>query len=312
MTFTAQVREELAHAPVGPDCCRTAEAAAMVRLGGALHLSGTGMGWVVDVGEGAVARRLHGALHEVHGVRPEIEVHQPTGLQRTRYRLSLPRPADPVLSRLGLLDADGRPVEVVPPSVTAAAHDAAAFVRGAFMVAGSLSDPRRPAHLEIRVPNGGAADALRRLLARCGATGARSAERSDGWRVVVKSGAAVGAVLARVGAHAAFLEWDGARLRRELRGEANRATNADEANLARSVDAAGRQVAAIEAAVAAYGWDGLPDDLAQTALTRVANPQASMAELASLHRPPVGKATVHRRLTRIAALAAEAEKQRGR
>lgn len=306
MTFTAQVREELAHAPVGPDCCRTAEAAAMVRLGGALHLSGSGMGWIVDVGEGAVARRLHAALHEVHGVRPEIEVHQPTGLQGTRYRLSLPRPAGPVLGRLGLLDDDGRPVEVAPASVTSAPHDAAAFVRGAFMVAGSISDPRRPAHLEIRVPNHAAAEALRRLLGRCGATAARSAQRSDGWRVVVKSGAAIGAVLARIGAHASFLEWDGARLRRELRGEANRATNADEANLARSVEAAGRQVAAIEAAVAAYGWDGLPDDLAQTALTRVANPQASIAELASLHRPPVGKATVHRRLGRIAALAAEA------
>ena len=283
----------------------------MVRLGGALHLSGSGMGWIVDAGEGAVARRLHAALHDVHGVRPDIEVHQPTGLQGTRYRLSLPRPAGPVLSRLGVLDADGRPVEVVSPSVTAAPHDAAAFVRGAFMVAGSLSDPRRPAHLEVRVPNSGAADALRRLLGRCGASTARAAERSDGWRVVVKSGAAIGAVLARIGAHASFLEWDGARLRRELRGEANRATNADEANLARSVEAAGRQVSAIEAAVAAFGWDGLPDDLAETALARVANPQASMAELASLHSPPVGKATVHRRLARIAALAAEAAAQAG-
>ena len=303
MTFTAQVREELGHAPVGPDCCRTAESAAMVRLGGALHLSEGGAGWTVEVGEGAVARRLHTALQHLYGVRPDIEVHQPTGLQRTRYRLSLPRPAGPVLAQLGLLDDHGRPVEVVSPAVTATPHDAAAFVRGALMVAGSVSDPRRPPHLEIRAPNRGSADALRKLLVRCGARIARAAERPDGWRVVVKSGASIGAVLARAGAHSSFLAWDGARLRRELRGEANRATNADEANLTRSVDAAGRQVAAIEEAVAAYGWDGLPDDLAQTALARVANPQASMAELAALHRPPVGKATVHRRLARLAALA---------
>lgn len=281
----------------------------MVRLGGALHLSGSGMGWNVEVGEGAVARRLHTALNELHGVRPEIEVHQPTALQRTRYRLLIPRPADPVLARLGLLDDHGRPVEVVPPAVTSAPHDAAAFVRGAFMVAGSVSDPRRAAHMEVRVPNKAAAVALRRLLLRCGATTARAAERDDGWRVVVKSGASVGALLARIGAHAAFLEWDGARLRRELRGEANRATNADEANLGRSVAAAGRQVAAIETAVAAYGWDGLPDELAETALTRVANPEASIAELASLHDPPVGKATVHRRLGRIADLAEQSREE---
>ena len=309
MSFTAGVREELAHAPVGRDCCRAAESAAMIRLGGSLHLSGSGMGWIVDVGEGAVARRLHSALLEVHGVRPQIEVHQPSGLHGTRYRLSLPRPADPALARIGLLDSDGRPLEVVGPAVTSAPHDAAAFVRGAFMVAGIVSDPRRAPHLEIRAPNRASAEALRRLVVRCGAAAARAAERDDGWRVVVKSGAAIGSVLARIGAHAAFLEWDGARLRRELRGEANRATNADEANLARSVAAAGRQVAAIETAVAAYGWEGLPDDLAETALTRVANPQASMAELASLHRPPVGKATVHRRLARIADLAATATAQ---
>lgn len=303
MTFTAQVREELAHVEPGPACCRTAEAAAMVRLGGALHLSGAGLGWVVEVGEGAVARRLHTALHQLYEVRPEIEVHQPTPLQRTRYRLAIPRPAQPVLERLGLLGADGRPVETPTRNVTTAAHDAAAFVRGALMVAGSVSDPRRPAHLEIRVPGAASAEFLRRLVKRCGASTATAAEHQDGWRVVSKSGASIGAVLARVGAHASFLAWDGARLRRELRGEANRATNADEANLSRAMTAAARQVAAIEAAVGQVGWDGFADDLRATALTRLANPQASLGELAALHDPPVGKATVHRRLARIESLA---------
>lgn len=276
----------------------------MVRLGGALHLSGEGLGWIVEVGEGAVARRLHTALHQLYGVRPEIEVHQPTALQRTRYRLAIARPAQPVLEQLGLLGADGRPVEVPAKAVTAAPHDAAAFVRGALMVAGSISDPRREAHLEIRVPGAASADLVRRLLKRCGATAATAAQRDDGWRVVSKSGASIGAVLARVGAHASFLRWDGERLRRELRGDANRATNADEANLSRAVSAAARQVAAIEAAVKDLGWDAFPDDLRATALTRLANPQASLGELGALHEPPIGKATVHRRFARIDALGA--------
>lgn len=301
MSFTARVREELAHAPPGPTCCRRAELVAMVRLGGALHLSGAGPGWTVEVGEGAVARRLHSALVALHDVRPSIEVHQPTGLQPTRYRLSLPAPAGAVMRGLGLLDGDGRPTETPPRELTATPHDAAAFVRGAVMVAGSVSDPRRSAHLEIRVPGAASAEVVRRLLSRCGANTPRAAQRADGWRVVSKSGASIGAVLARIGAHASFLEWDGERLRRELRGEANRATNADGANIGRAMNAASRQVAAIEAAVAERGWDAMPDDLKETALTRLANPQASLAELAALHTPPVAKATVHRRLERIAA-----------
>ena len=281
----------------------------MMRLGGALHLSGQGPGWTVDVGENAVARRLHTALVGLYDIRPHIEVHQPTPLLGTRYRLSLPPPAANAMQRLSLLDADGRPVELPNPDVTSTPHDAAAFVRGALMVAGSFSDPRRAAHLEVRVPGGAAAELVRRLLRRCGASAPKAAERPDGWRVVSKSGASIAAVLARVGAHAAFLEWDGQRLRRELRGEANRATNADGANIGRVITASARQVALIEAVVAARGWDAMPDDLRETALARLANPEASLGELAALHDPPVAKATVHRRLERIAVLAGDAERR---
>ncbi|HVM20727.1 MAG TPA: DNA-binding protein WhiA [Egibacteraceae bacterium] len=302
MSFTAQVREELAHAPLGETCCRAAETAAIARLGGALQVSGAGPGWVVDITVGAVARRLHSAFVDLYEVRAEIEVHQPTGLQPTRYRLVLAGPSRDVLQRMGLFDDEGRPAERPPARLLMTAHDAAAYVRGALMVAASVSDPRRGAHLEIRTPSRQSATTVVQLLHRCGAAGARAAQRDDGWRVVVKNGEEIGAVLARTGAHTSFLHWDAERLRRELRGEANRAANADRANLGRAAGAAARQVADIEAAVARLGWDALPDDLRETALARLANPEASLAELAALHDPPVGKATVHRRLLRIADL----------
>nr|MBA2530097.1 DNA-binding protein WhiA [Euzebyales bacterium] len=76
-------------------------------------------------------------------------------------------------------------------------------------------------------------------------------------------------------------------------------------NLERAVSASGRQVAAIESTVAALGWDGLPSDLRQTALARLANPEATLAELGAFHDPPLSKTTVHRRLARLAALAVE-------
>lgn len=309
MSFTATVREELAHAPPGKPCCRRAETAAMVRLGGALHLSGEGVGWIVTVSSGAVARRLHTAMGQLLGIRPDIEVHRPTSLQTTRYRLVLAPPAEEALTAVGVLGADRRPLDEPSAALSAAVHDAAAYVRGAVMVAGSISDPRRPPHLELSVPGPVLAEHLRRLVVRCGGHGARAARHQDGWRVFSKSGAAIGALLARIGAHGAFLEWDGERLRRELRGEANRATNADQANLSRVADAAARQVTAIEAAVRDVGWNGLDDDLRTTALVRLANPQASMAELAALHDPPIGKATVHRRLARLAGIAGDPDDQ---
>lgn len=306
MSFSVRVREELAHAPLGPSCCRTAETAALLRLGGALHLSGEGAGWIVTLRSAAATRRLHAELTRISDVRPQIEVHQPTGLDPTRYRLLLRPPATGLLRHFGVLDDDGHLRETVPSTLLRPSHDAAAFLRGAFLAAGSISDPQRSAHLEIRIPTEAIAGTVREALRRCGGDGARAGQRADGWRVSCKSGAAIGVVLARMGAHAAFLEWDDARLRRELRAEANRATNADEANLSRAAGAAARQVAAIEAVLAQLGWDGVPDELRPTALARLANPEASLGELGALHDPPVGKATVHRRLARLAAMAAPA------
>lgn len=303
MSFTDAVRDELAHAPLGPECCRRAETSAMIRLGGWLHLTGAGAGWVVTLTSGAATRRLHAALTQLLGSRPEVEVHQPTALRAGSYRLSLARPVLPALAWLGVMSSDGQPVDAVPAQLVTTAHDSGAYLRGCLMVAASLSDPRSSPHLELRASGQGTAAGLRRLLVRCGGRGARAAQRSDGWRVHCKSGEAIGAVLARAGAHGAFLAWDAQRLRRELRGDANRAANADRANLGRAVAASTRQMAMIEAVAAALGWDSLPDHLRETALARLANPQASLAELGALHHPALAKTTVHRRLVRLAEMA---------
>lgn len=301
--FTTEVREELAHLPAGRECCREAETAALLRMGGTLELRG-GRSWgdaelVVATDSGAVARRLHASLRALGAGRPDVEVHAPHGLQvATRYRVRLAR-ASGLLARLGMLDTGGFPTREPPGALTARACDAAGYVRGALMAAGSVSDPRRPPHLEITADDEPAARHLAGMLRRVGAPRARPARHGDRWRVVVKSGEQIGAVLARVGAHGAFLRWDEARFRRELRGAANRAANADRANLTRVVAASARQTAGIEQVVAAVGWDALPDNLAAVALARLANPEASLAELGGLLDPPVGKATVHRRLERV-------------
>ncbi len=311
VSFASAVRDELAAVPHGPAAQRVAETSAMVRLGGGLHLSRgpdgrTGTGSTISTTSGAAARRLHASLGALFGVRPVIEVHRPGGLRAAAsYRLLLPAPSTASLAALGILDPDGRPVEGIPAMFSRSGGTAAAYVRGALMVAGSISDPRRPAHLEVRVPGPATAADLVGLLARCGARGAAATGRGDAWRVVLKSGAQIGAVLAAAGAHTAFLRWDDGRLRRELRGRANRAVNADGANLASAVSASGRQVADIERALASPSWVDVPDDLRSVALARLANPEASLAELGALLDPPVGKATVHRRLARLARLARE-------
>jgi cell division protein WhiA len=306
LSATLAVREELAHVG-GAEGEAHAELAGLLRFGGALTLSERGLGFVLDTSVGAVARRAKAAAEALRGdaaVHCAVELHRPAGLRPSRYRVVLSGTVAPFLTRLGLLDGAGRPVEGLP---TVAATAPAGFVRGALMAAGSVSRPGAPAHLEVRAPGERAAEELAALLARADAPGARAARHGEGWRVVVKSGEQVASVLARAGAHGAFLRLDGARLRRQLRGEANRAANADRANLARAVGASARQLAAISRALGAEGWADLPEEVREVALARLANPEASLAELGALLDPPVGKATVHRRLARLLAVADEGE-----
>lgn len=306
MSFTREVREELAHTDAGSEACSLAEASALLRFGGALQIRGpSGIGYVVDTDVGAVARRLRTTLDSLLGTVPSLEAHRPTGLRSaTVLRLRLGTESVPALQRLGILTPDGRPAADVARRLTSSGAAAAAYVRGAVMVAGSLSDPRKPPHLELRAPGETAARGLADLAVRCGLRGARAGDHG-GWRVTAKSGAAIGALLARLGAHTAFLRWDGERLRRELRGDANRAANADRANVSRAVAAGTRQAAVIERLVGHPRWDELRDDVRAVGLARIASPEATLAELGALLDPPVGKSTVHRRLSALLTAAEE-------
>ncbi len=294
--FTSRVREELAHLEIGDDEDRLAEVAAALRTAGTLRLRGGGGGaeGVLRVREGAVARRLRATLVEVLATRPDLTVARPGNLAGSGGVELTVGMGD--LVRLGLRDAEGRRSEGLGP--VAAARPPAA-VRGALMVAGSFSAPGRPPHGEIRT---GSRSVTRQLV------GWIAGARDGGDRVVLKSGDAVGELLATVGAHGAFLDWDAARLRRELRGQANRVANADRANLRRTAAAASAQIEAIRTLVDHVGLEGLPSDLRDVALARLVNPEASLAELASLLTPPVGRATVHRRLGRLMALAEEVDR----
>lgn len=312
MSFTHDVREELAHTELAPTALRLAEASAMLRFGGAVQIrGGVGVGYVVDTDVGAVARRLRSTLDALLSVTPALEVHRATGLRATTvWRLGLSATATPALEQLGILNPRGVPAAGVAPGLTQSDDAAVAYVRGAMMVSGSLSDPRRAPHMEVRAPGAATARGLAGLIGVCGVPGTRAADHG-GWRVTVKSGAAIGALLARLGAHTSFLRWDGDRLRRELRGAANRAANADRANVSRAVAASSRQTAAIERAMASPRWPDLPEELRAVALARLASPEANLTDLGALVEPPVGKSAVHRRLAALMALAEDLDVPRG-
>lgn len=303
-SFTEAVRQELANRPLGETAEVAAELAALYRFGGRLLRSGgdPSVRLTLTSTSGAVARRAFRLLQHRYGIRAQLAVRAPGGVRtRSTYEVRL-ADAHRVAADLGLVDAAGRPLRRVPDDLDTV--QTAAYLRGALLASGSLSAPGRPAHLEFRAGSVTVAEGLCTLIGQA-STGHAVPVADARDRVVCKSGAAIGELLVLVGAPGAFMRWDERRFRHQLRNEANRLANADAANVNRTIRAASTQVQGVEEALERVGLDGLDHDLREVALARLANPASSLQEIGELLDPPVGKSTVHRRLSRLLRLAAE-------
>src|SRR5581483_2058996 len=166
--------------------------------------------------------------------------------------------------------------------------------RGAFVAAGSVSAPRAPGHLEIRAPEPEGAELLRRVM-RADELPLAVSRRRGHAIAYAKSKPVIRELLAHMGAHDAVLTLDEAEVITRTRERANRATNCDEANLARQGAAARVQAAAI----AGIDLDALHPDLRELAELRLGHPDLSLAELGRAARPPLSKAAVAGRMRRL-------------
>ena len=121
-------------------------------------------------------------------------------------------------------------------------------------------------------------------------------------RVVVREGEAIATMLTQIGAHTTVLKWEEARLRREIRGAANRLANFDDANLRRSAQAAVAAGARVRKALEILG-DTIPNHLRYAGELRLNHPQASLDELGHLANPPMTKDAIAGRIRRLLAMA---------
>jgi hypothetical protein len=303
MSLTAQVKDELARLKIDKTSCRKAEVSATLRFAGGLHIISGRIVIEAELDTAIAARRLRQAILDVYGQTGEIIVVTGGGLRRgSRYVVRVIKDGESLARQTGLLDNRGRPVRGLPSQVVSAGvGEAEAAWRGAFLAHGSLTEPGRSAALEVTCPGPEAALALVGAARRLGiAAKAREVRGVD--RVVIRDGDAISAMLTRLGAHEAMLVWEERRVRREVRGTANRLANFDDANLRRSARAAVAAGARVERAFEILGPD-LPEHLREAGELRLAHKEASLEELGRLSDPPLTKDAVAGRIRRLLATA---------
>ncbi len=179
-----------------------------------------------------------------------------------------------------------------------------AFLQGVFVATGSVTDPAKLYHMELSCRSASAARRIEQLLCEV-ATPPRTIRRQSGVNLYYKSSAAMEDVLSYLRATGALFTLINHKIERDIRNEENRATNCVAKNIQKAVDAASAQVAAIGRLKASHAWDKLPEQLRVTAELRLEFEDATLAELASRHNPPITKSGLNHRLKKLTELAGE-------
>jgi hypothetical protein len=179
-----------------------------------------------------------------------------------------------------------------------------AFLRGAFLAAGSVSDPERFYHLEFVCPDENKAWYLKLLLSALGET-AGVVQRKGHYVVYLKDSDDIVALLGMMGASRALLALEEIRVVKDMRNRVNRTVNCETANLQKTVAAALKQRKDIEYIRDAEGFENLPSTLAEMAEIRLEYPDVSLKELGTYLNPPVGKSGVNHRLRKLSEYADE-------
>ena len=181
-----------------------------------------------------------------------------------------------------------------------------AFLKSAFLAAGSVSDPGSSYHFEIVSKDDATADILIDIL-RGFSLGAKKVLRKGKTVVYLKEAEDIASVLGLMGADSSYLFFESGRVTKEMNGNINRRVNCETANIEKTVSASVKQVSAIRLIEKTRGLSSLPKSLLEIAEQRLQHPELSLEELGKMCTPVIGKSGVNHRLRRLVEIAESIE-----
>ncbi len=179
-----------------------------------------------------------------------------------------------------------------------------AFLRGAYLACGTMSNPFKEYHLEFRVPHKWLAEGFVSILLECGLS-YRITQRTAQFIVYAKESNVIEDTLTRMGAVHSAMEMMNLKIEKELRNNTNRIVNCETANIEKTVNASISQIQKIKKIKDTIGLEGLPTSLQEAALLRLANPDATLSELCILSNGTISKSGMNHRLARLSKIADE-------
>ncbi len=308
MSFSTETKNELSRVTSSSDSCNITELAAIVRLAGSIQIVGyRKLNLKITTELNSVARKIFKLLKHNFGINTTISVNKNQVLKRNNsYVLMVTSEmgSEKLLKYLGILEpGEGfYTVNKVPMHLLSTDEEKRAFIRGAFIGGGSISDPGKNYHMEFVTNNEDFADSLKDLINESGFN-CKVVSRKNNFVVYLKESEQISDLLSIIGAHNALLNLQNAKVVKAMRNNVNRIVNCETANLSKTVNAAVRQIDNIKLIKETMGIDNLPENLQEIAKLRLECEDLTLKELGEMLNPPIGKSGVNHRLRKIEEIA---------
>lgn len=283
MSFSSGVKEELAKHVSSARHCQIAELSAMMHYIGQYGMDKDGnftIGFQTE--NEAVIRKCFTLLKKTYNIDTEM--------------ISDKKQIEQIIDKFGNLD------EPVNPLILRNSCCQRAFLRGAYLCIGSMSDPEKSYHLEFVCTDSQKAEQLKAVI-RGFDIDARIVLRKKYFVVYIKEGSGIVDLLNVMEAHVSLMEFENLRIVKEMRNSINRRVNCEAANITKTVNASSRQIEDILLIRDRYGFQNLSEPLRQMAEVRLEYPEAALKELGTYMDPPIGKSGVNHRLRKLGELA---------
>ena len=339
MSFSADVKGELARLEPSKKCCMLAEIAGFFRVSGSVRLTGGDFAIVASTESAATARHLKVLIENYFKNKVELGIgaSQRPGSQgkkgRNTYYINIPpeEKSMQILRETGMVlirEGDDYFSDGIYQPIVKSKCCKRSYLRGMFLSCGTMSDPRKAYHLEYVLDKEQSAIDLKKLIGSFVDLSASIAKRGEDYVVYIKKASYISDVLGIMGAESAMLDLESIRVSKSMHGNVRRIINCDNANVDRTLSAAeeqkewiieiakretGREPKSEELSdpSASFWSDGLrqlPSTLKEVAFLRLYKPEASLSEIGEALNPQLGKAAVSRRFSKLRTLAKESIK----
>ena len=311
MSFSSGVKDELSRHQTLARHCQIAEIAAIISMCGGVSISEKDhYSLKIQTENVYVARKYFTLLKKTYNINTDISIRHSSSLNKSRsYILSVndDETARKILMTCRLMKPFGvieEDFSISDSLIIQRECCKRAFIRGAFLASGSVSDPVKTYHFEIVCLSEAKAKQLQMIMETFNIN-ARVIKRRKYFVVYVKDSSQVVDLLNIMGAYNALMDMENVRIVKDMRNNVNRKVNCETANINKTVSAAVKQIEDIRFIQMSSAFDELPESLQEMAELRVRYPEATLAELGQLLDTPVGKSGVNHRLKKISLFADE-------